>query len=373
MSREYKNDLRLREKVNGNERRQNLAKEILKDSTPLPLPLEYKDIDEAFKKWVEEDLDMSYEGQRLPTVSLFSNQRFSEYMQSWQNVDDKKNLILNFKTITREPNPKPGTMLGQTRTIPGEHKVLLRTVEAYDRNDRKYYIDYKVKLPYTVDLHYTVSIVTNKYELLNEFNQLVNDRFKSIDCYIRPNGHFIPMKLNDISDESEYSIDNRQFYSQSYSILVMAYIVGRDSYSVEERPDVRFVGFEGDRKSTYAEINELPCINPQEYDYQPVDVIVAFDSCQTSYKFRIDADFQLDSFDTENVRCFRIFVNDSETTLDENFKVTAGDEIKINHVVRLHVFKESRIIMHGHYPEKTYLIEEGTDIDKILAENSENE
>ena len=47
MSRNYKNDLRLREKVKGTERRRNLAKEILKDSTPLPLPLEYKDIDEA--------------------------------------------------------------------------------------------------------------------------------------------------------------------------------------------------------------------------------------------------------------------------------------------------------------------------------------
>ena len=373
MSRNYKNDLRLREKAKGSERRRNLAKEILKDSTPLPLPLEYKDIDEAFKKWVEEDLDMSYEGQRLPTVSLFSNQRFSEYMQSWQNVDDKKNLILNFKTITREPNPKPGTLLGQTRTIPGEHKVLLRTVEAYDRNDRKYFIDYKVKLPYTVDLQYTVSIVTNKYELLNEFNQLVNDRFKSIDCYIRPNGHFVPMKLNDISDESEYSIDNRQFYSQSYSIVVMAYIIRKDDYSVEERPDFRFVGFEGERKGTFAEIEEVPCVNPQKFEFQPVDITVNFVSCQTSYKFRIDSDFQADSFDLDNVRCFRIFVNDVETTLDENFRVVAGDEIKINHIVRYHVFKDSKIIIHGHYTDRTYMVDEGTEVIDLDTESIETD
>ena len=66
------------------------------------------------------------------------------------------------------------------------------------------------------------------YELLNEFNLMMNDKFKSIQCYIRPNDHFIPMILNDISDESEYSIDNRQYYSQTYNITVKAYIITED-------------------------------------------------------------------------------------------------------------------------------------------------
>ena len=99
MSRNFKNVLRLKETPYGKERRRNIAKETVKDSTPLPQPLEYKDIDKEFRRWVDEDLDMTYDGNKLPTVTLFSNQRFSEYMQTWQNVDDKKNLILNFKTI----------------------------------------------------------------------------------------------------------------------------------------------------------------------------------------------------------------------------------------------------------------------------------
>ena len=44
MSRNYKNILKLRNKAQGTERRSNLAKEIVKDSSPLPLPLEYEDI-----------------------------------------------------------------------------------------------------------------------------------------------------------------------------------------------------------------------------------------------------------------------------------------------------------------------------------------
>ena len=58
------------------------------------------------------------------------------------------------------------------------------------------------------------------------------------------------MKLNDISDESEYSIDNRQYYSQSYNITVMAYIIKEDDYIVVERPEMKFVGFEGERKTS---------------------------------------------------------------------------------------------------------------------------
>ena len=252
MSKAYKNRLRLKGSAYGTERRKNIAKEIVKDSTPLPKTLLYKDIDEAFCEWVKKDLFIAFEGEEIPTISLFSNQRFSEYMQSWQNVDDKKNLILNFKAITRENNPKSGTIVGQSKNIPGEHSIVMKTVEAYDKNNRKYYIDYRLKQPMAVDFIYTVSLLTNKYELLNEFNLIINDKFKSINCYIRPNGHFIPMKLNDISDESEYSIDNRQFYSQSYNITVMGYIITEDDYIVEERPEVKFVGFEGDRK-TYAE------------------------------------------------------------------------------------------------------------------------
>ena len=98
MSRAYKNTLNLRGKAYGQERRKNLAKEILKDSTPLPKTLLYKDIDKAFSEWVENDLHITFEGEVIPTMSLYSNQRFSEYMQTWEGVDEKKNIIFNFKS-----------------------------------------------------------------------------------------------------------------------------------------------------------------------------------------------------------------------------------------------------------------------------------
>ena len=366
MSRVYKNILRTRGASFGNERRREIAKGILKDSTPLPKTLLYSDIDEAFKEWVDKKLNISFDGKNIPTIALFSNQRFSEYMQSWQNVDDKKNLILNFKAISRENNPKAGTIVGQSRNIPGEHSVVLKTVEAYDKNNRKYFIDYRMKQPMPVDLIYTITLLTNKYELLNEFNMMLNNEFKAITAYIQPNGHFIPMKLNDISDESEYSIDNRQFYSQSFNITVMGYIIKEDDYIVEERPNVKLVGFEGEQK-TYADIEEMnPCYVEEEYIYVPINLTINFENCRDSYKFRIDTDFQAKTVHLDNVRHFRIFVNDKETSIDENFKVREGDEIKIKQVIRYKSFDDSKIMIEGFKYTEAQKIDENIEIKDII-------
>ena len=102
MSREYKNYLQLTDVIEGNERREEMLSNITKNATLLPETITYKDIDEAFKSWVENELTItSNNGKEFPTMVLYSNQRFSEYTQSWKYTDSNNNLLLNFKTITR--------------------------------------------------------------------------------------------------------------------------------------------------------------------------------------------------------------------------------------------------------------------------------
>lgn len=331
MSREYKNTLKLRDTAFGNERRKNLFKEVLKDSTPLPSPVVYEDIDKEMHRWVDEELRIVFEGKLLPTMDLFSNQRFSEYLQSWKFVDENKNLILNFKTISRENNPKSGTIVGESKNIPGERTYLMKRVEAKDKNNRKYYIDYRMKQPFAIDLVYKVSIMTNKYELINNFNLLVNNKFKAIDCYIRPNGHFMSMVLNDISDESEYNIDDRQFYSQSYNITVKAYIITEDSLSVEEIPSFKFLGFEGETSKGKTNIEDIDynfdCpSNP--YSYQPIKITTVMDECCEKVKFTTDCDLVLQylKVSPDNLRNFRLYFNDEEFIFDVIKVVTEADK-----------------------------------------------
>ena len=316
MSRNYKNILKLRNKAFGYERRENLTKEIVKDSTPLPKPVVYEDIDAEMHKWVDEKLSISFDENRLPTMGLFSNQRFSEYLQSWKFVDSNNNLILNFKTLSRENNPQIGTINGETKNIPGEPYILLKREIAKDKNDRPYFIDYKVKQPMPIDLKYRVGIMTNKYELINEFNLIVNNEFKAITAYIRPKGHFMSMILDSISDESEYNIDDRQFYSQVYDITVRAYIIPEFFFSVEEKPMLHLMSFDGvkdeDRMSVEIEDMSQPCpVN--NYYYQAVKITAVAGECCEKIKFTIDCNFTIQFIKVnQNIRSFRLFINDDE-------------------------------------------------------------
>lgn len=331
MSREFKNIVKLRNRAFGHERWENIAKEGLKDSTPLPKPVIYEDIDKEMHRWVDEQLSISFEGKRLPTMNLYSNQRFSEYMQSWKFVDDNQNLILNFKTISRESNPQSGTITDEFKNIPGERTFLMKRVRSVDKNGREYYTDYRMKQPFGIDLVYKVSIMTNKYELINNFNLLVNEKFKSINCYIEPNNHYMSMVLDSISDDSEYSIDNRQFYSQSFFITVRAYIITEDSLIVEELPKLKFMGIDSEtpRKSVEIEDYEISASdcpwNP--YHYIPVKITIDMNYCCEKVKFTMDCDLSTKFMKiSDRLRGFKLFVNDEEVELGEMVYVNEEDK-----------------------------------------------
>ena len=370
-SRNFKNFLGNDNQPDPVELRKNLDLEELKDSTPFPKTLTYEDIDKEFKKWVENGLEIAYEGKNLPTMTLFSNQRFSEYMQSWSFTDENKNPILNFKAISRENNPKSGTINGESKNIPGEHTWLMKRLVATDKNNREYYIEYRMKQPYAVDLIYKVSIFTNKYELLNKFNEMVNDRFKAIDCYIRPNGHYVSMKLDDISDDSEYSLDNRQYYSQSYTITVRAYIITEDSFIVHEVPRLDFIGFDVEGDGSYADIEvggvlkpadiqtimteTNDCIDDKPYYYRDVSLKAIIDPCDMNLVFNMDMDFTVkgeQSF-SQNAKYFKIKVNGDvvcesfDGNIPGDFEFHNGDQIKICKVIKKRNSRPAQITLNG--------------------------
>ena len=390
-SRNFKNFMGYDNQPDPKELRQNYYKEVLKDSTPFPNPLTYEDIDREFRKWVEESLYISYEGKALPTMTLFSNQRFSEYLQSWKFTDEDKNPILNFKTITRENNPKSGTINGESKNIPGEHTWLMKRVAAHDKNNREYYIDYRMKQPFSVDLVYKVGIFTNKYELLNNFNQLVNDRFKAIDCYIRPNGHYISMTLNDISDDSEYSIDDRQYYSQNFSITVRAYIIPEDSFSVHEVPRMGIIGFDVEGDGSYADVEiggiHRPadiqtiltetddCINDNAFYYREVDLKVIVEACDNSVSFTMDMDFTATVNRTYslNTRFFKVMINGEEVArsvdggITEKIEFHNGDLVKVCGVLKKKSSLPAQIVLGG-FTKEEVVSDYDTEDEKYIEE-----
>ena len=397
---------KLRKISYGVERRRNMSKMILEKGTPFPLPIEYSDIDNAMFRWVEEHIQITYDGKRLPTYKLYSTQRLSEYIQEWDKQDETGNPIINFKTVTRENNPQKGESQGNYFNIPGHKDFAMFYVPVLQENGTEAYDKYTMKQPFQVNFIYSISIVANKMEIINEMNELMHYEFSAIDCYISPNDHPMSMTLEDVSDNSEYAIDDRKYYSQTYKVKVRGYIIRKEDYKVERIPSrfllpwrdsdatgiihrrgknrrdedkVTFMTFKPDEEQKFkieSLVNDdencpvpdmIPTDKPSEifeetsdaddccekkldrYYNKIMKVIMNFD-CVLELEFEIDKDMVLESVGTKNVFDFKLLVNGELMNLENDIKFINGDNIMVR-ISRDDIEKTSEVTLVGYDPE----------------------
>jgi hypothetical protein len=401
----YLDNIKLRHKAFGVERRRNMSKLILEHGTPFPKPIEYSDIDNTFYEWVKEHVQIVYDGKRLPTYKLYSTQRLSEYLQTWNEQDDTGNPIINFLTITRENNPQKGENQGNYFNIPGHKDFAMFYVPVLQENGTEAFDKYTMKQPFQVNFLYSVSIIANKMEIINEVNELMHYEFSAIDCYISPNEHPMSMTLEDVSDNSEYTIDDRKYYSETYKIKVRGYIIRKEDYKVERIPSrmilpwrdsdatgiihrrgknrreedkVKFMEYDPKEFQKFkieslveddvncpvpdmisdakpSEIFETSddaddcCVpSPNRYYNKIMKVIMDFD-CVLELEFEIDKDMVLESVETKNVYDFKVLVNDEVMNLDNEIKFFDGDKIKVR-ISRKDLEKSSEVTLVGYDP-----------------------
>lgn len=403
--------LRLRNKAVGIERRRNMSKIILENQTYFPKPVLYEDIDREFFNWVDKKLDISYNGKKLPTYKLFSNQKLSEYTQTWKNLDETGNIIMNFKTITRENNPQHGESQGGNYNVPGNRDYPMFYVPVLQDNGEEAYDMYSMKQPLSVNFMYSVSVICNKYEILNKFNELMQYEFSALECYISPNGHPMPMVIENITDESEYSIDDRKYYAQTYQIKLMAYIIRKEDFKVTKIPSRFKVGITTHKKEEKPKLNscwltslsaetfvdktphlenqlpkleylsafetcekpldlstprphvnviveELPeCCLPKEpnpYVHKTMKLIADFPYCEEhSVTFTMDTVIDIDTIETKNVHDFVVKINGKVQTFEDEVTLNVGDEIFIN-VSREDEYGDSSLTIIGTDPDTVY-------------------
>lgn len=385
----YLDKIKLRNKAHGVERRRNMTKVILEHAPNFPLSVEMKDIDQAFQEWVETELDIAYDGKRLPTFKLFGNQRIGEYAQTWQHLDEVGNILMNFKTVTRETNPKKGQNQGEFFNIPGNRDYPMFIIPVIQENGQHAYDMYSMKQPFCVDMVYSVSIITNKYELMNKVNQLVHNKFKAINCYIAPHYHYMPMILNDISDESEYNIDDRKYYSQTYNITVKAYIILEEDFTVTRLPSrmsVRVLGAE-DKKPIQKHKSKIQ-IEEEDFNWQDecakndslvdendpfynkkLTLTINYPICNTLAEFTIDTDMIIRQVEMNNVYDFVFYVNKERMYFEDEVKLYNGDELHIE-ISKNEDEQESSMAFIGIDPnvvlDKTYNPE--SSLDEVIQE-----
>lgn len=349
----YINKVKLTDSDYGLTTRKSYAKTIVQNVPVFPKPLEYVDIDKAFYEFVDTDLKMVFEDKALPTFTLFSNQRFSEYSQTWQHTDEEGNLLMNFKTINRENNPSQGENQGGLWNIPGEQRYTLLIKEVMEDNGNECYEIYSMTQPYCVDIKYRLGIITNTFENINKFNQLINKTFASRQFYIRPNGHYVPLILDNIDDDSEYSIADRKFFSQVVTIKALAYIINSDDFKVERKPKNIKLFMYGDSR------RPKPKINIEEYfddkiEFKSIDMIIDLKEFVERVEFDIDTDFTVNSIELFNIDSIKVSVNNIPFFIEKGFILHNGDNVKIQ-VKHEDPSRDSQIKFIGYNHSEPYI------------------
>lgn len=337
----------------GNAVRLQYQNKIFDKAPMFPKPLEYADIDEAFFNFVDKEIDLSINGKSVPTFTIYSSQRFSEYTQMWEHSDDEGNVYLNFKTVNREKNPSQGGNQAGLWNIPGSRKYMLYQREVLDDNGTESYEVYSMSQPYAVDLMYKITFVTTNIVYLNYFNQKINKLFSARQHYIRPNGHFVPMVLDEISDETEYSINERKFYVQSATIKMMTYIIEKDDFEVKKFPKRIHTGMYGDKF-----MKDKPCVEVEETESETpmkhplLNVNMTFKAYHDKLEFDFDTNMTVQSVTTTNVKSMRVMVNGTLYYTEKEFKLRDGDNVIV--YVKPLDYQEEMTVKFSGYENDTY-------------------
>jgi hypothetical protein len=245
-------------------RREQLLEYINKDGTYLPKSVLHADLDRGMLDFVKGDLEVVTAGKVVPMVDIIiTTQNWSQYVETALFVDLDYNPSPPFITVVRSPEVKFGTNPALQYTIPNRKQFYYASVPTWNGNEQGMDI-YTIPQPVPVDINYSVKIICNRMRELNELNKIVMQKFSSRQAYTFIKGQYVPIILNNVSDESQMSLESRKYYVQSYDFTMLGYLIDEDEFEV--KPAIARVSqiMEIDTSSFKQRRNKSPK-NPDEF------------------------------------------------------------------------------------------------------------
>jgi len=319
------------------QRREQLLEYITEDGTYLPKSLLHADLDRGFLDFVKEDLQTIVEGQIVPPVDIIiTTQNWSQFTQTWDFQDLNGNPQLPFITTVRNPDVKYGSNPAIIYNIPNRKEYFYSAVPTWNGNVKGLDI-YKIPQPVPVDITYNVKLLSNRMRELNEFNKNVIQTFASRQAYRKINGHYIPIILNNISDESVVDVGRRRFYIQNYEFTMLAFLLDEEEFEVAPAVSRVFNTFEVNLTQKKSRRNQFP-ENPDE-----IQKNILFNSGVTSRSILVDYTGDFFLLANDNIESSEIYINEDFYGTDVNFiQVNTNDILRID-IVPLDPSIESKI------------------------------
>jgi hypothetical protein len=305
-------------------RREQLLEYINKDGTYLPKSVLHADLDKGMLEFVKEELRTVVSGKVVPTVDiLITTQNWSQLTETWNFVDLDRNVSPPFITTVRNPEVKYGSNPSLLYTIPNRKQYYYATVPTWD-GQRKGLDIYTIPQPVPVDITYSVKFVCNRMRELNELNKNVLQKFSSRQAYTFIKGQYVPIILQNISDESVVDLEKRKYYIQSYDFLMMGYLIDEEEFEVKPAISRTVQLLEaktsrGGRKKSYP---KNPSLFPLTFNFS-----AGTTAYTENYKYTADLSFE----GMENISSWDVYINDDFYGSDlSEIQLTSGNNLTLN-------------------------------------------
>jgi hypothetical protein len=317
-------------------RRHELLDKINKDGTYLPKSLLHADLDGGFLDFVKNELKVVVEGKIIPTIDiLITTQNWTQFTETWefQNID--KNAEPPFITTIRIPEVKFGTNPAVLYNIPNRKQYFYAQVPTWD-GQRNGMDIYTIPQPVPVDITYSVKIICNRMRELNKFNQIILEKFSSRQSYAVIKGHYIPIVMGNITDESVMEVEKRKYYIQSYEFTMLGFLIDEDDFEVS--PAITRL-----LQVTEIELgtNRQGQINKKDNPGSQTQVlfVVNNDTLSQTYDYTVNITIG----DIVNITSFDVYINNDYYGSDLSMiQINTGDVLRFN-IVKTDSILESTI------------------------------
>jgi hypothetical protein len=317
-------------------RREELLQYIKEDGTYLPKSVLHADLDRGMLDFVKNDLKVVSEGEVIPMVDIIiTTQNWSQYVETALFVDLDYNPSPPFITVVRQPEVKFGTNPSLQYTIPDRKQFYYASVPTWNGNEQGMDI-YTIPQPVPVDINYSVKIICNRMRELNQLNKVVMQKFSSRQAYTFIKGQYVPIILNNISDESQMNLDSRKYYIQNYDFTMLGYLIDEEEFEV--KPAIARVTQLMELTGTGNTKREKYPKNPNQF-LENYLFIVGNNTLSDIVAYTANLSFT----NSTNVETYDVFINDDYFGTDvQNIQITTNDVLRID-VIKIDDSLESTI------------------------------
>jgi hypothetical protein len=313
----------------GYDRRVELLDKINDKGTYLPKSLLHEDLDRGFLDFVKNNLRTVSEGKSIPVVDIIlTTQNWAQFTQTWNFSNLDKNVEPPVITTVRTPEVKYGSLPSLRYNIPNRKQFFYAAVPTFN-DGRKGYDIYTIPQPVPVDIKYSVKIICNRMRELNIFNKNVIETFASRQAYTQIKGHYIPIILDDIADESVMEMEKRKYYIQTYNFTLQGFLMDENEFEV--KPAIsRAITF----LSTETQKFKRPKRNDRVENTDLLETVIEYSTTETdkTKDFQFTCNLYLDGL--TNVDTYQVYLNglyfgeDIFSSLTSVLQINDGDSVR---------------------------------------------